>query len=384
MTARSVDTDFLRNKHVAFTGKLASMTRQEAANLVRKHGGQFDATVNRRTAYLVIGQEGWPLQKDGRPTAKLLKARRLQRQGHTVHCLQEAELLNHLGLSSRSHEICRHYTAGELCQTLQVPRERLRAWTRAGLIVPVDDQHGIAYFDFRQVSGARTLCSLVEAGVTIEQVRKSLLQISAWAATVDHPLAQLAILEKDGDVLVRVGENLAEPSGQLRFDFEAQPDEPVVELPSDKPTADELFESGCDVEAEGKYKEAEACYRRSLLVGGPDAVCSFNLANVLYAQGRRAEAAERFYQVVEIDNQDAGAWNNLGAVLAELKRSQEAIVAYEKAIELAFYDAHFNLAELFDGLGRKASAREHWQAYLRHDSTGVWASKARQRLNAVS
>lgn len=183
---------------------------------------------------------------------------------------------------------------------------------------------------------------------------------------------------------MRVGDNLAEPSGQLRFDFESQPEESVVELPATGPTADESFELGCDLEAEGKYKEAEASYRRALLVGGPDVVCSFNLGNVLYAQGRRAEAAERFYQVVEMDGQDSGAWNNLGAVLAELKRPQEAIAAYEKAIELGNLDAHFNLADILDGIGRKASAREHWQAYLRHDSTGTWANRARRRLDAVS
>ena len=57
---------------------------------------------------------------------------------------------------------------------LQIPGDRLRAWLEAGLIQPAQTHHGIAYFDFRQVTGAKTLCDLVRAGVTVKRLRRSL------------------------------------------------------------------------------------------------------------------------------------------------------------------------------------------------------------------
>lgn len=379
-----VDASFLKGKHVAFTGKLASMTRAEAAALVRKHGGRFDTSLSRRTAYLVIGQEGWPLQDDGRPTAKLLKAQRFQRLGHQIELVPEEALLDRLGLGSRTDEIRRLYTTGELIRLLRLPRERLRAWIRAGLISPVESQQGVDYFDFRQVTSARTLCNLIAAGVSVNQVRKGLGQIEAWLGTLEQPLAQLAILERSGELLVRFGDNLVEPGGQLRFDFDGSPEEPVVELSATGKSAEELFELGCEHEEAGRCREAEASYRQSLQLGGPDSVCCFNLANVLYAQGRKAEAAERYYQAVELDNGDAAAWNNLGAVLSELRLIDEAIQAYERAITLDHQDAHFNLAELYEKKSDISKAREHWRAYLSFDSTSAWASHARRKLKTGS
>src|SRR5262249_19211631 len=60
------DRALLQGKRVAFTGRLASMTRAEAADLVRAHGGRFTTTLNRFTSLLVVGQDGWPFEKDGR------------------------------------------------------------------------------------------------------------------------------------------------------------------------------------------------------------------------------------------------------------------------------------------------------------------------------
>src|SRR5437899_8527254 len=143
MAETAKDADLLRGKQIALTGKLASMTRKEAAGLVRAYGGSFVAAVNGQTSYLIVGQEGWPLRKDGRLTHKLLKARALQRRDQTIRVLSEQELLTLLGLDNRADAIRRLYTTAELIQLLQVPRERLRAWLDAGLVQPVETRDGI-------------------------------------------------------------------------------------------------------------------------------------------------------------------------------------------------------------------------------------------------
>src|SRR5262249_11682362 len=59
---------------VAFTGRLACMTRAEAFELVRSHGGTPSQTVTRQTDVVVVGELGWPLLDDGRPSNKLSRA----------------------------------------------------------------------------------------------------------------------------------------------------------------------------------------------------------------------------------------------------------------------------------------------------------------------
>ena len=50
------------------------MSRSEAFEVVRRHGGTPSQTVTRQTNVLVIGELGWPLLDDGRPSNKLSRA----------------------------------------------------------------------------------------------------------------------------------------------------------------------------------------------------------------------------------------------------------------------------------------------------------------------
>jgi len=71
MTA--VELEALKDS-VAFTGRLACMTRDEAFKVVRQHGGMPSQTVTKRTKLLIVGELGWPLLDDGRPSNKLSRA----------------------------------------------------------------------------------------------------------------------------------------------------------------------------------------------------------------------------------------------------------------------------------------------------------------------
>jgi NAD-dependent DNA ligase len=73
MTVPEVDSSALSST-VAFTGRLACMTRAEAFEVVRSHGGTPSQVVTRRTNVLVVGELGWPLLDDGRPSNKLSRA----------------------------------------------------------------------------------------------------------------------------------------------------------------------------------------------------------------------------------------------------------------------------------------------------------------------
>ena len=73
MAVIELDNSALRST-VAFTGRLACMTRAEAFEVVRSHGGTPSQAVTRQTDVLVVGELGWPLLDDGRPSNKLSRA----------------------------------------------------------------------------------------------------------------------------------------------------------------------------------------------------------------------------------------------------------------------------------------------------------------------
>ena len=61
----------LSGERIVFTGKLASMTRGQALQIVRSLGGTVESNPSKDTTLVVFGQDGWPLQRDGRLTRKL-------------------------------------------------------------------------------------------------------------------------------------------------------------------------------------------------------------------------------------------------------------------------------------------------------------------------
>lgn len=358
------------------------MTHAEFAELVAACGGEFVEAPIRGAVLVVVGQDGWPLRADGRPTQNLEKARQLRALGYPIELVTEEDFLDRLGLVDRQESIHRRYTVWQLSRILGVPGSRIRAWVRAGLIEPVETVHRLAYFDFSQAASAKTVFELATSGVTPQRIRESLEQLRTWLPHVDKPLSQLAILEHDGRLLVRLqAGSLAEPSGQLRLDFDGASGAGPVPMVQAK-SADEWFAEAIACEDEGRMAEAAEAYREVLRLEPDDPVVHFNLGNVLYALGGVKGSAAEFRQALRCDPAYVEAWNNLGSVLAELDRPAEAIESFQRALGLVptYADAHYNLADTLSLLGRAAEARSHWRQYLRYDPTGPWADEVRRRL----
>jgi tetratricopeptide (TPR) repeat protein len=387
-TDSDLRSDALVGQRIVFTGRLASMTHEEASELVRGYGGEVVQKTGRGATLLVVGREGSLLQSDGRITVNLSRARELQREGHSIEILSERDFLRRLGLESREGDIHRFYTMAQLSRILDLPRDRIRLWMRVGLIQPVKVVHRLCYFDFHQVRDAKTLGDLSRSGVSLDRIRESLEKLKSWMPDLDHPIAQLDLLEREGKLLVRLEDgSLLEPSGQMVFDLEGKKDTTVTEgrprQDAEEPrSAEEWLDKALRDEEAGRLEEAELAYRHALFLGGPQPVLCFNLANVLYNRGERKRALERLYQAVEMDAEYVEAWNNLGNVLGDLARLDEAMESYRMALRVApdYADAHYNLAETLCSVGRDAEARPHWLAYLKQDPHSPWAEKIRERL----
>lgn len=373
----------LAGERVALAGRFASLPRAEIERLIALHGGRIGAHVGRSTTLLILGEQGWPLGKQGRLSRKLQTARWLQRRGQEIEIISEDAFFRRIGCVPEDGPATRHYSIIDLVRTTGASRARLTNWIAAGLIQPDYDHGGVPYFDFRQVCRVRSLLDLARGGVAQRQLRRSLVQLGRWLPDIPVVMDALGRLERHGRrlVLELPDGQLVEPGGQRVMRFDAD-DEPRV-VPFDRRAAgDDTFARAVRLEEQGEFAAAASLYNELLAADGPDVEVCFNLGNVLYAAGQPDAAIERFEQAVELDPTYAEAWYNLGTLLFDLQHGRDAIRALQRAVEVApgYAAARSALADALDECGDRAAAEQHWRAYLELDDTGDWAEHARERL----
>jgi hypothetical protein len=83
----------LQKKSFLFTGKLASMTRDEAEAKVKAANGIASGSVTKNLHYLVVGDEGSPLYGQGKKGSKQVKAEELNAAGSNISIISETAFL---------------------------------------------------------------------------------------------------------------------------------------------------------------------------------------------------------------------------------------------------------------------------------------------------
>jgi tetratricopeptide (TPR) repeat protein len=326
-----------------------------------------------------------------------------------IEVITETQLWQRLGLFDAEPHVRRLYTPAMLAELLSVPVAIVRRWHRRGLIVPTREVRRLAYFDFQEVATARRLAELLAAGMSPQLIEKRLAELARYLPSVRRPLAQLSVIVEGKRLLLRQGDGLVAPGGQLWFDFppaegqlhrrdaadssDAGVDEPcqaaaTLPLPPARTavtasTIAAVVAKASDLEDEGDLEASADMYRTALAAGGPNAEICFALAELLYRLGDVTAARERYFMAIELDEEYVEARANLGCVLAELGQRELAVAAFEGA--LAFHgeypDVHYHLARTLDDLGRRDEAEHHWRAFVSLAPESPWASIARRRLD---
>ncbi len=142
--------------------------------------------------------------------------------------------------------------------------------------------------------------------------------MASYLPGVARPLAQLSVIVQGKQILLRQGDGLIEPGGQMRFDFDAWDvaEPPERPIPS---TADQMCNLAAELEEDGQLSAAAEMYRAAMAAGGPKPEICFMVAELLYRQGDLCGARERYYMAIELDEDYVEARANLGCVLAETR-----------------------------------------------------------------
>ena len=371
----------LEGRRVAFVGKLASMARRDAAQLVRQHGATVLEKPEASAHLIVVGENEIPLPEVNGQEDWFDESIHAASEQGTLEVITETQLWQRLGLVESEHEIHRLYTPAMLADLLGVPLAVIRRWHRRGLIVPAREVQRLPYFNFQEVATARRLAELLAAGMSPTAIEKKLETLGRYLPGVARPLAQLSVIVQGKQILLRQGDGLIEPGGQLRFDFDATESEPIPQqtVPT-SPT--QMTRLAAELEEDGQLVAAADMYRAAMAAGGPKAELCFQLAELLYRQGDLGGARERYYMAIELDEDYVEARANLGCVLAETGQHELAVAAFEGALAYHpdYEDVHYHLARTLDEMNQRDQAEKHWRAFLAQTPDSPWAEEARCRL----
>jgi tetratricopeptide (TPR) repeat protein len=335
------------------------MKRAEAFDLVRRRGGTPRQGVTRNTGVLIVGELGWPLLDDGRPSNSLAQART-----YGVPIASERQFLAWTGKTG-GVEQTKTYTGDQLAALSKMPREVVDQLAMFGLIEPVGHLYG-----FRDLAAARQVAALLASGTKLSAITRSLNDIRKWLP--EAHLSNLRLFPESADsILIEQVQGRADRNGQFVLPVTASDGDP-----------DTLFEQAQAAEAAGDAAAAERIYRRLIKLDGADPAAPFNLGNLLRSLGRTVEAEASYRVATMADPEYAAAWYNLADVLDGQGRTQEAVSCLERALaaEPSHADAAFNLAMLLQRLESYPQAAAWWKRYLVLDNSSPWAGRARRSL----
>ncbi|MFQ5897595.1 MAG: tetratricopeptide repeat protein [Candidatus Methylomirabilia bacterium] len=132
-----------------------------------------------------------------------------------------------------------------------------------------------------------------------------------------------------------------------------------------------------------RVEELEAAHARALTHARAEE--HFRRGVRLYLEGKLHEAAEEFMASIKVNPRNPNPRSNLGYVLFDLGRLDHAVAEQKRALEVDpnFANAHYGLALIYRKRGDHATAREHFEEYLRLDPRGYWARKAQDELTRL-
>ncbi len=267
------------------------------------------------------------------------------------------------------------YTLRSIQEMLGISRGVITQLIQAGFVLPRRGPRNEYRFGFRDIVLLRTAYALRAADIAPRKIIASLRRLKA-SLPEELPLTGLRITAVGDRVAVREGARQWEAdSGQLLMDFEISPASGSVTVlertdpvtgQHEREDPDELLALGVALEERDK-EAAEAAYRRAIDVAPDRPDAYLNLGAMLCEAGRCDEAVALYDRAVDRCPDEPLVHFNRAIAFEDRGRFEESLASYERCLHLApkLADAHYNLASLWEQLGNPQKALRHLSAYRR-------------------
>ena len=266
-----------------------------------------------------------------------------------------------------------HYGVREVEKLLGLSRSTLRSLINAGFVAPGRGPRNALQFSFRDLIVLRTAQALLAARVPQRRTLRALRELRARLPE-EMPLSGLSIAAFADQVVVREGGSRWQAeSGQYLLSFEGDPAHGqlrVMQAPTPAPPA---VPAHGDWHARALAAEhddphgAVDLYHRAIAAEPARLEARINLGRLLHELERNDEALAVYLQAAEQVGADALLHFNLAVLLDDLDRKADAIAAYEAALRAdpRLADGHYNLSLLYEEQGKPREALRHMAQYRR-------------------
>lgn len=264
-------------------------------------------------------------------------------------------------------------------QMLGLSRAVVAGLVRAGFVTPDRGPRNEQRFSFRDLLLLRTAHALQRAKIPPRRIVGTLAKL-ARTLPAELPLTGLRITAVGSEIAVHEGGSAWNPeTRQVLMDFEVSPSGSALAFLQRAP--DETAASG-DAQAwfrRGESAEAhdeglaEQAYRQALAIDPSHAAACVNLGALLCEAGRCDEAVALYSTAIDQGVASCELHFNHAIALEDLGLYHQAVDSYARALALdpGFADAHYNAGILCEKMGKLQKAVSHLSAYRRLRTPGA-------------
>lgn len=258
------------------------------------------------------------------------------------------------------------YAQRQALRLTGMTRRFLGTLVEQGVISPREGQR----FSHQDIVVLRTAKALRDAGVPARKVVQALRKVQALQAP--GALSGVRLRAHAGSVEAHLADRqcVDAHTGQALLPFDDEPRGNAVSALDGKPGAEsdatEALRQALALETSDSVG-AEAAYRRALTVDPCCSAAYINLGALLCEAQRCEEAVALYEQALDHCEPSPLVHFNRATALEDVGRPHQAVAAYERALALdpTLADAHFNLGALLQRLGDHAGSLRHLNAYRR-------------------
>lgn len=360
---------------MTFTGRLLTLTRKRANELVAELGGSTELELSGRTTLLVVGADGPAVATAAGESESERRLRRaadkVTGSGAQPRIVDEDAFCERAGLVTPSMLRSQYYgTATIRAMYPAIRDEHFRYLEKWGFLTSVVRTPGETFYGFADVAVIKQASEELARGVGVRAVLRTL------AAAREGQLALNFQPRSEAPArVVRLSARTERPSPE-------RTPGPHTVAAVDMDAAEELFAeaSRLDTGDLTARPAAMAAYRRALLLAPQLVPAMVNLGNLHYAEDHLPEAQALYLEAALTDPDCFEAHFNLGNLLHDLGRFKDAESCYREALRIdpQFAEAHFYLAVTLEKLRRSGEARPFWRRYQELAPEGEWAELARE------